>query len=299
MKKWKKGFSIIIALWIVLIITLIAFYIFEYIIPFSKNVKGIENATKSYYLALSWEEDALFFIKNEGIWAWKIKSFSSTTDFAYNIVSTWTIFPLPWYGTSDFDKDWSKLALDLPIQIYLPASTWGWNLSNIKLYLRVPNFVNWGNLELINTWALIHWQLSSKDAIINADETNKIEADNICSSDISSTCSPISVSDMGTGFLLDNTPQKINDFYNDHCNNDYECVLKLNVLQWFIARNVGKTSVNALLYIEYKFDFGGKAVPRNIIQIKVKGRSFWFMKDLDIYYPQRSLIDAYNFTVFQ
>jgi hypothetical protein len=47
----KQAMSIIIAIILSVIMGLIAIYMIDYIIPFSKNVKGIENVSKAYYQA--------------------------------------------------------------------------------------------------------------------------------------------------------------------------------------------------------------------------------------------------------
>ncbi len=48
-------------MWLVLISSLFAYTILEYMIPFSKNIKWIENSSKSYYQANNWIEMGLYF----------------------------------------------------------------------------------------------------------------------------------------------------------------------------------------------------------------------------------------------
>jgi hypothetical protein len=50
-KNNKNAMSIILAIILTIIMSLIALYMIDYIIPFSKNVKGIENVAKAYYQA--------------------------------------------------------------------------------------------------------------------------------------------------------------------------------------------------------------------------------------------------------
>jgi Tfp pilus assembly protein PilX len=60
MKKTKKALSLVIAISITLIMGLLALYILEYIIPFSRNTKNIEHSVSAYYMADSAIEDALY-----------------------------------------------------------------------------------------------------------------------------------------------------------------------------------------------------------------------------------------------
>ena len=301
MKKNIQWFTIVLAFWIVFVIGLTTLYILEYILPFSRSVKGIENATISYYQTTSWVEDALFFINENDIWAEDVKVFSGVVDYSFSIVATGSVFPSPWYGTSDIDKDWSKIALWTPLQIYLPASIW--SLWNFDMQLRVPDFIEGETLELTNSWALIHWQLSSTGNILNADATSRIEAWNICNSNETS-CSSFNLSDMGgswSGFLLDNSWATINDFYQANCWTDYKCILKMSVLQSFAGEQTTWVSWTGKIipYLEYQIDFDSENIPKNIIEIDVSGKSYGFRKDMHVLYPQKSLIEAFDFTLFQ
>jgi len=306
MQRNNNAFTIILAIGIVFIISLITLYILEYILPFSRSVKGIENATMSYYQATSWVEDALFFISKNDIWAEDVKVFwGDAIDYNFSINATGSVFPTSWYGTSDIDKDWSKIALWTPLQIYLPAADFtSFSLSNFNMWLRVPNFVEWEALALTNSWDLIHWQLSSTGDILNADETSRIEAWDIC--DSGETSCSFSLSDMGgnngQGFLLDNSWETINDFYQDNCWTDYKCILKMSVLQSFIGEQttwVITWTGKIIPYLEYKIDFGSENIPKNVIEIDVAGKSYGFRKDMRVLYPQKGLIEAFDFTLFQ
>jgi len=301
MKKNTHWFTIILAIGIVFIISLITLYILEYILPFSRSVKGIENATMSYYQATSWVEDALFFISKNDIWAEDVKVFwGDAIDYNFSINAIDSVFPTSWFGTSDIDKDWSKIALWTPLQIYLPAESNIWSLWNFNMWLRVPDFIGGSNLELTNSWALIHWQLSSTGDILNADETSRIEEWNICDFD-NSSCS-FSLSDMwgnnGQGFLLDNSGQEINDFFQNNCWTDYKCILKMSVLQSLVADTTSWTG-KIIPYLEYKIDFNSENIPKNVIEIDVAGKSYGFRKDMRVLYPQKGLIEAFDFTLFQ
>ena len=64
MKQNKQGFSIIIAAGIVLLVSILAMSILSYIIPFARDVKGIENSVGAYYEANSGVENAMYFLKS-------------------------------------------------------------------------------------------------------------------------------------------------------------------------------------------------------------------------------------------
>ncbi len=296
MKKGKEGFSIIIALWIVLIITLIAIYIFEYIIPFSRNVKGIENATKSYYLALSWEEDALFYIRKNGIWAENNFSSSGAMNYEYTITALWSALPTSWHGTSDFDKDWSKINSSTPVQVFLPV---GVNFANVKVYFRVPGFSD--NLVMSSIWDIINWQISSKTDILNANDWERFTSSSTSICNSSNTFCAWNSINSRQGFNLDNTTSFFSNFYSTKCLAPYDCVLKFSVIDNLIAKKeTGIWPEIKIPYIEYKIDFGTSSnIPSNIIWINVIGTSYNFRKDFTFYYPQSSLIGAYDFTVLQ
>ena len=78
MQKNNKWSSLLLAMWLVMITSLLAFAILEYIIPFSREIKWIENSANAYYQANSWIEEALYsvYIRNNS-WAIVDWSFSS------------------------------------------------------------------------------------------------------------------------------------------------------------------------------------------------------------------------------
>ena len=70
MKKNKEWFGIIIAILIVILISLLAISILDYIVPFSRNTKGIEHSVWAYYQANSGIEEALFHMSEESYEVW-------------------------------------------------------------------------------------------------------------------------------------------------------------------------------------------------------------------------------------
>ena len=85
MNKNKKAFSLILAMWLVLITSLLAYTLLEYMIPFWKNVKGIENSTKAYYQANNWIERGLYhFSTRTNLRSETSKSYSSMIDYRFS-----------------------------------------------------------------------------------------------------------------------------------------------------------------------------------------------------------------------
>ena len=105
----NKWFSIVFAMWMVIIISLTAFLILEYMIPFSRNIKWIENSSKSYYEANSWIEEALLFVNQNmvGSESWTVLSSTSVWS-SFNVNATWTTLPAPWTWNSSYDKDYDN-----------------------------------------------------------------------------------------------------------------------------------------------------------------------------------------------
>jgi len=71
MKKNKKALSLVIAIGITLVMSVLALYILKYIIPFGKNTKNIEQSSVAYYQADSGIEDALFSNNNNSLDSFK------------------------------------------------------------------------------------------------------------------------------------------------------------------------------------------------------------------------------------
>lgn len=120
MKKNNKWFSIVIAMWLVIFINLIAIWIIDYIIPFSKSTRNIENSIVAYYQANSAIEDALYYLKenNYDAWTqWNIDFSGSIVDNKYNIIALWNEIPASWEWNSEYDLDWNQIAMWNPIQL--------------------------------------------------------------------------------------------------------------------------------------------------------------------------------------
>lgn len=304
MKNNKNGFSIMFAMWMALISTLIVIYMLEYMIPFSKNVKGIENSTAAYYNAMSAVENSLYFITQNTIWSESGTILPSTaTGSSFQIYASGVTLPSPWYGNSEFDTNRSRLSIWEPVQISLPAGIAWWST---KIFFRVPNFdyIPWTIDTIdasINGQDLINWQLSSTWTTLNSQVWSRFTNSNVCSStnNGSSTFCVTTWNVVSTKLWtkLDNTTQNIQNFYTANCLADYECTFKLSIINSLKWQTNG-IAWKAIPYLEYKIIFPIN-VPSNIVRINIKGKSYGFQKEFDIFSPRESLIEAFDFTVFQ
>ena len=293
---WKNNswFSIVIAMVLTIFIWLAALYILEYIIPFGRNVKWVENASKSYYQAASWIEDAFWFISQNGIGDEndEVISSSENVDYWYEMTSNGSQIPLPWTGDSEYDNNFNMLSRSNPIQLEVwndrisPASNWN---SNIAFDIRVPN-TTWtaSPYSLSNASSpIINWQLSSPNNTLNSDGST------ITSGEVNS--SAIIYLWNRNGVDLENNTLRFSDFYNTQCTTWVSCVLKLSIIWDLIAT----TNNSSIPYLEYNINFWWDSVPLRFVQIETTGKSNGFSKNLNVRVPQLTVDEAFDFTVLQ
>lgn len=287
---WQNNswFSILIAMGIVLFIWLAAIYLLEYIIPFWKNVKWIENASKSYYQANSWLEESLWYVSQNDIWAETSQIFSSDIlDYSYEIVANWSIIPLSETGNSDFNSDYNIISQWEPVQLEvgdLPDNPNWWLVS---FDINVPDLRRSWTPHTLNWWSspMVNWQISSPSNTLNSNNT-AISADDINSNSSITLGSRVWIDSNGA------TPT-FSSFYNTNCRTQ-SCVLKLGVVN-----NLTSDTVTNIPYLEYQIDFQWDNVPLRFVQISTSGRSSGFTKDLNIKVPQLTVDWAFDFTVLQ
>jgi len=218
-------------MWIVILITLLAFLILEYIIPFGRNVKGIENSSKAYYKAQSWIEQALLFksLSTTTTWAstWVLNNLTFTNQpvaYSYNIAGNGNILPPAWEWNSEYDDEWNTIAPGQPIQLEIGNLTPELDWWEARFYFRIPD-IGATNREL-EWWdgAIINWQIwSSNDLLsasgswITADEITNDTADGII----------IWTREWAT---LESGPSNISDFYDTNNCATLECTLKFSIV---------------------------------------------------------------------
>ena len=285
MKKNKKALSLVIAISITLVMSFLALYILEYMIPFSKNTKNIEQSVAAYYMADSAIEDWLYFINKNPLWSEKTKTISGKKDYWLEIKAMWQILPPAWEWNSEFDKNYNKIRIWEPIQIQI------WNNrinpNNFKLYFKVPDLdSDSSTMETLQFTPdkLIHWQISGNWNTLNADWTQIVvwEINN----------SEIILKDRDWRDLKDQI-KTFWDFYSNNCWTNTGCILKLSVINELKLNNW-----NSIPYLEWKIDAGSN-IPLRYRIIKASWKSYWFQKNLKVRVPQKTLNQAYDFTVFQ
>ena len=281
-------FSIVIAILMTALIGLTAIYILEYIIPFGRNVKWVENASKSFYLAQSWIEESLWFLSQNNIWDQDAKALSTLSeDFGYTIIANGSQIPLDERWNSEYNNNYNTLSKNNPIQLQIWNDLIN-NWSTVSLDLRVPATLDNGGAYSVwwTTDPIVNWQISSPENTLNSDGSW------FTANDINSS-SQINIWTRRWIDLQWNT-SSISTFYASNCVTQV-CALKISVIE-----DMRATVSNSFLpYLEYQIDFWSSVVPLRFAQIESSWKSFWFRKDLEANIPQLTLDEAFDFTVLQ
>lgn len=298
MKANNTGFSIILWMGLVILITLSAFVLLAYIVPFSKNVKWIENSSNAYYQSYAWVEKALYHIKTRSTITVDTGSTLPTTStgFNYTTFSSGNVIPQPGEGNSEYDNNYNTISMAQPLQLEVGRKSTGladvdWSPAHVNFVFKVPNFDNnivtvetlsWGTLPVIN------WSLSTPDDTLYASGTYITAAQ--VNDSISSSNWNIAFKD---GFTLSGSLVQFQDFH-DLCNGvNSGCTLKM----WVVSP-LKLTNGTDIPYLEYKINFDVQ-FPDRYTRVKATGKSFWFQKDLEVKVPQQTVNQALDFTVFQ
>jgi len=301
--KDKKAFSIVIAIWLVLVMNLLVLYILEYMVPYSKNVKWIENSSNAFYQAENSIEEWLYFFSTR--WTWTIKEFADKTKpfsswswvtYKYSTTSSWNTIPYNWEWNSEYDSTFNKISQWDSIQ--LKVWKWvkiNWSSSSTKIFFQVPTI--WSSTTL-SWWSLpiINWQLSSDTGNWN---TLNAKGSWITANDIDWT--DININNfqwVDLNWNEDTIYMKFWKYYEDHCywTNSW-CTLKFSIINKLELDNTEKTPIP---YLEYKFILNStKKVPLRYSRIKASWKSYGFQKNLEVRVPQQTTNEAFDFTVFQ
>jgi len=273
------------------ITNLLALYLLEYIIPFSRNTKWMENWTKAYYEANKWIEDVLFSMKKEDAYFETGNTMTgSNLWYYYSLTSTWTTIPITLDWTSEFDIDYNKISISNPVQLLLK-----WNIiwGNVNFYFKVPQFDDSWSTILFSWWTdpIINWQLSSENETLNSSWSQIMYSD-ICNS---SWCTSWINFSSKNWYTLTWTWKTFSDFYTDENCTVSWCILKLSVVNELLTDDFKK-----MPYLEYKIDFWtNPSIANYYAIIRTSWKSTWYRKDLKLYIPQQTTIEAFDFTVFQ
>lgn len=303
MKKNITGFSIMIGMVLVLLMTLSAYVILAYIIPFSKNTKWIENASNAYYISYSGIEQALYHIKTRSSLVAEtslaMPSTSTATGYSFETTSSGLIIPFPWEWNSEYDSNYNIISPQEPLQLEvgMKSHNISWlNWSNIWFNFNIPSFNGSNNLLL--SWSdipIIARQLSSENDTLYATGINSyITADNFKDWTNNAVVN-FSWSMMTDGVTLQWTEESLKTFYTTNCNSSSSwCTLKFSIIN-----KLELTTNNTIIpYLEYNVDFP-QNFPDRYTKIKSSGKSYWFQKELQVKVSQQTVNQALDFTVFQ
>lgn len=300
-KKWS---ALLITLFVTIIISIIAIYLLDKIVPFSRDVKWIENGNIAYYNWYTWIEQSLLAMS----WADPALEVSSDTHMATvsgytsQISATWSQIPRSWewnseYSTWDWNKIWPWKPLQLVINKYI-------DWTKVDFYFRVPDLnQDWIYNEIL-TWTLdntgiINWILSGKNASWSwVSLYASWESDMITW--LETKWLVINwTTGLGSRHWLDlnwssNTFQTFSD--NLLCDNaDKKCILKLSVVTPLLL-----SSWKFAPYLEYKIVItDNKTIPLQYAKIESDGYSFGFKKHIRRDVGQITSNEALDFTVFQ
>ena len=290
MKKNKSWLSLVIAIGITLVMSLLALYILEYMIPFWKNTKNIEHSVSAYYQADSGIEDALL---ND------TANILDTTlvDYWIELNKVWLTLPPALNWNSEFDKDFNIIRIWEPIQIEIGWYEKKYDTMGFKFSFKIPDIDSSNSATLSWTVSnkIINWQLSAKDNILNASgsQIDVTQINNIIDLDIFQKNS----NNNEDWLELDDSLNDFETFYNLNCFSTWSgCILKMSVInkiEWYI--NLNDTNFP---YLEWKIETSNP-IPLRYKIIDTTWQSYGFQKSLRVKIPQQTLNEAFDFTVFQ
>jgi hypothetical protein len=311
-KTSNQWFSIVLAMWVTVVISMIALLILEFIIPFSRNVKDVENWSSAYYNAYSWIEESLWELSQQvEDWFWLNTIMSPwATGSKYDLISMTDVIPPLWeWNTEQIDKDWNMFDANTPIQLSLTDNAWV-KINSIDFWqtdfsFRVPDIewswtksLSWSNHIIIN-WIVSWLDWSWNPVVLNA--SGSTSNNNFITSTMINAWSTINIWNKD-GLTLDWVSCTIQEFFSN-----------ISCVWWVVTRPVLKMSiVNSLEdsaswiipYLEYQISFKNSwstpvDVPWRYSQIKTAWKSYGYKKTMDIKVPQLSTNQAFDFAVFQ
>jgi len=301
MKNNKVAVSLPLAMWLVMIMSLLAFAMLEYIVPFWREIKWVENSSVAYYQANSSIEEWLYDVyTRNGSWIIDDRteySESFSTDLItnkYNTTSSWKTLPPTWEWNSEFDSNWNTISLWNPVQL----SVWeDWIGDDFEIAFRVPNLDNTTDVETLSWWILpiINWQLSWSGDTLNA-SWSIIIANDILESDESFSDNNINIW-LSDWVILDWSAESFSNFYNNCDESWEECTLKFSIIN---KLELDLDNI-AIPYLEWKFEsnFSNPELPLRYSKINASGKSYWYKKNLKVKVRWKTVNEAFDFTVFQ
>ncbi len=284
-----QGFSLVLALGMMIMMTSIALFILEFSVPFSRSVKWVEHAAKSFYQWYSALEHGLYDLERD-IPQKEPSGDTSTVDektfFRYASEAVWSQIPISWWGNSEYDTDWNMISSSGWLSFFIPANTFTSINKKISFTFRVPDFDENGTSDSIKSGEkeVLLFQLSSS--------SDSISSKNLLSTDYSGNI--FSLQGLMQGETLSNNSNTdFSTFYNAHCINA-DCVLRVAIVQKLIGGSQGQI----LPYLEWQLN-SSKDMPTGVTTIYAEGHSYGYRKNLALPYSQKSTNAAFDFVVLQ
>lgn len=282
----KTWFSIALAMWVILLLSLTGLYLVEYMIPFSRSVKWIENASQAFYESYAGVEESIFSVYDGNLGNNHSRFHSDDQDYEYNFLWSWDEIPAPWEWNVSNNLDYSRFSQNEPINL----EVWNARFNNagetIDLFLQIPNGVDFDApytdeiILLQLSWA--GWSLTSASGAL------------LRESDVRSTSAIDILSENGT--TLTGVNRTFRQYFSDLWCSDAstQCVLRASIIRPLIS-----DSWDALIpYLEYRLETS-KPIPYPNPLVTSQGKSFWFSKTLEVFIPQEATSSAFDFTVLQ
>ncbi|MBB1565074.1 hypothetical protein HG430_003475 [Candidatus Gracilibacteria bacterium] len=310
MKKNKKAFSLIIVMGLVLLSVLLGMNIINYIIPFSRDIVGFENAARSYYLANSGLEAGIYKLGEQENNLTPIstdylsKNFKniqkSEADKLSNAVTIitenlGTVEPKPGNGDSEFDRDYNTISFGQPIQINVSKID---NLSDLSISFKVPKTDFSSNFELVgeDTKPYLSWQLSSEKGFVNSGEDGAIKKGQINNKEINIGAGLIGEALTNSGKIKLN----ISTAKTQYCGAVETCILKISLINDLkIKLDVsGQEKEVNIPFLEWKL-VGKKNFRFRYADLVSQGKATGYIRILEAKIPQTTVNEAFDFTVFQ
>jgi len=356
MQKNTQGFSIIIGIGLIIIMSLVAYLILSYMHSFTQIVSGVQNSAVAYYNAYAWVEESLYHIKQRGDTLTKEYQdlFSSpwstpsplplppsrVQPVTFYTTSSAETIPRPWFGQSEFDKNWNIVSQLHPLQIEVwwasqyNLPTTGLSIDGLKIYFRAPKLGENGPFQAstpckdglwsdgsLGCWSpenrlpLLMWTLVADDnsltSTINPTVTpwSYIYAHQVGPSGWNgSEWKPTTVKgevlnteDPAISSLISPSDPypSFSEFYGMKCSAaDKKCSLRIGVINNLYDNGVGKKVT--LPYLEYKIEMtSDQVLPDQYTHIRSVGSAGEFRRQIDLFIPQQTVPQAFDFTVIQ
>ena len=285
MKNWNTHwFSIVLAMGIVLLLSLIWLYLMEYMVPFSRNVRWIENASQAFYLSYAWVEENVYKVYSGSLWSNQLSSpYAWSEWYVYAFTGSSRFIPETWQWNAQ-NSNYSRFSQSEPISLQI----WNGRLTNggesINFQFTIPNGV-W--FESPTSDEIILVQLSWEGGSLSSASWALIRE-----SDVNTNMNLLT----RNGTTLTGNSRTFRQFFWDLwcANASTDCVLKLSVIRPLVSN-----SWNASIpYLQYRIT-SSKAIPYPNPLMTSLGKSFWFSKSLEVFIPQQATSSAFDFTVLQ